>query len=312
MTTPKDLEPVTTAEKIATVPAITLILCTVERTDPLLRLFDSLLAQTNHDFEVVIVDQNQPGTLDPILARFKKELSLVHCYARRGLSCARNIGLAHCRGAIIGFPDDDCWYPPQLVETVVALFASSPDTDVFSGRTLDADGRESLGHFRSVDQHISKRNIWFTGNSNSLFVRATSARRVGGFDETLGIGAATRFQSGEEADLVLRLLASGSKAYYRRNLVVHHDQVLDRSNAAYRRATAYAPGFGRVLRLHYGMEYLVQRLSRTLASAAWAVIQLDFFEAKYKLLWAFGTVTGYFAKTHPQKVQIGSHTAGSP
>lgn len=311
MTRPVDFQHVTFPEKIGTMPAITLVLCTVARTDPLPRMLGSLLAQTNRDFEVVIVDQNPPGELDPILAQFQQELPLVHCYARRGLSRARNAGLTHCRSALVGFPDDDCWYPPHLVEAIVALFASSPGVDVITGRTLDADGRESLGHFHGVDQPISKRNIWFAGNSNSLFARTAAARRAGGFDETLGVGAATRFKSGEEADFVLRLLASGSQGRYHRNLVVHHDQVLDAPDAAYRRTMAYAPGFGRVLRLHhYGLVYLAQRLGRTLARAVLALIQLDFFTAKFKFLWAFGTASGYFDRNAPNKPQIGRPNAG--
>jgi glycosyltransferase involved in cell wall biosynthesis len=279
-------------------PAVSLLLCTVGRTEPLLRVLQSLKQQTFKDFEVVVVDQNPPGVLDPILSQFTPALRIVHCQAPRGLSRARNVGLAQCRGTFLAFPDDDCWYPEDLVARVVALFAASPDVDIHAGRTLDAEGQASLGLFLDQDAPITKQNIWFAGNSNSLFVRTAAARRINGFDEGLGVGAATKFKSGEETDFVLRLLERGAKGRFHHDLFVHHDQVLDDEAAALRRAAAYAPGFGRVLRLHrYGLAYLGQRLARTLARACLAFVQGDLATARYKLVWAKGTASGYFSKT---------------
>jgi glycosyltransferase involved in cell wall biosynthesis len=278
-------------------PALSLLLCTIGRTEPLLRLLHSLVVQTKTNFEIVVVDQNPPGVLEPVLAPFAASLNIVHCHAPPGLSRARNVGLAQCKGEVLAFPDDDCWYPHDLVARVAALFQTWPNIDVHSGRTLDAEGRPSLGLFLAQDAPITKQNVWFAGNSNSLFVGTAAARCVGGFDESLGVGAQTQFKSGEETDFVLRLLAQGSKGRFYHDLFVHHDQVLDDGAIALRRAQAYAPGFGRVLRLHrYGMIYLAQRLARTLARAGLAGLQGDAATAKYKLAWAKGTASGYFSK----------------
>jgi glycosyltransferase involved in cell wall biosynthesis len=278
-------------------PAVSLLLCTVGRTEPLFRMLGSLVMQSFRDFEVVIVDQNPPGLIEPVLAPFAASLNIVHCTAPRGLSRARNVGLAQCRGAVLAFPDDDCWYPADLVARIVALFQAWPDIDVHSGRTLDAEGRDSLGHFLAQDAPITKQNVWSAGNSNSMFVRTSAARHVAGFDESLGVGAATKFQSGEETEFVLRLLARGAKGWFHHDLFVHHDQVLADDAAALRRVRAYAPGFGRVLRLHgYGLTYLGRRLARTLARACLAYVQGDNATAKYKLAWAKGTASGYFSR----------------
>ncbi|MGP0059440.1 MAG: glycosyltransferase family 2 protein [Beijerinckiaceae bacterium] len=278
-------------------PAVSLLLCTVGRTEPLFRMLGSLVTQTFRDFEVVIVDQNPPGLIEPVLAPFAASLNIVRCTAPRGLSRARNVGLVRCRGDVVAFPDDDCWYPADLVARIVALFQAWPDIDIHSGRTLDAEGHESLGLFLAQDAPITKQNVWFAGNSNCLFVRAPAARHVAGFDEGLGVGAATPFKSGEETDFVLRLLARGAKGCFHHDLFVYHDQVLDDAGAALRRAQAYAPGFGRVLRLHnFGLIYLCRRLARTLARACLAYVQGDNAKAKYKLAWAKGTASGYFSR----------------
>jgi hypothetical protein len=95
----------------------------------------------------------------------------------------------------------------------------------------------------------------------------------------------------------LRLLEAGLEAHFHHDLVVHHDQVLDDGPAALRRAEAYAPGFGRVLRLHdYGALYLGMRLARTLARGVIALVQGDLATARYKFVWARGTAVGYFSR----------------
>lgn len=275
-------------------PLVSLLVCTKGRAAQLERLFESLLLQTCPAFEVVLVDQNEPGTLEPIVGRYRDRLGIDHARSAPGLSRARNVGLARCRGDLVAFPDDDCWYPPGLVAEVVRLFAEHPEADAVTGRTLDATGRESLGAFLAADHAVDRRNVWFSGNSNGLFVRRAAARAVGGFDETLGVGAPTPFRSGEETDFLLRLLAQGRRVAFRHGLVVHHDQVAEAGRHA--RAADYARGFGRVLRLHrYGLVYLGFRLARFTASGTRALLRRDTGTARDKALWAIGTVAGYCA-----------------
>ncbi|TGE00815.1 glycosyltransferase family 2 protein [Methylobacterium nonmethylotrophicum] len=276
-------------------PVLSLLVCTKGRSAPLERLFDSLAAQTCRDFEVVLVDQNAPGVLAPVVARYRDRLAIDHVRSAPGLSRARNVGLARCRGDLIAFPDDDCWYPAGLTAEVVRLFSRHPEADAVTGRTLDGAGVESLGAFLAADQPVDRRNVWFAGNSNALFVRRAAARAVGGFDETLGVGAPTPFRSGEETDFLLRLLGQGRGILFRHGLVVHHDQVgLDANR--HRRAADYARGFGRVLRLHrYGLVYLGFRLARFTASGGRALLRRDAGTALDKALWAIGTVAGYCA-----------------
>ncbi|MCC0002575.1 MAG: glycosyltransferase family 2 protein [Methylobacteriaceae bacterium] len=205
-------------------PRLSLLCCTVGRTEKLGRLLDSLIRQTVRDFELVVVDQNAPGVLDPVLALYAQALDIRHVRSEKGLSRARNVGLGHCRAKIVAFPDDDCWYPDALVEKILSMFDVEAQAGVITGRTVDAAGADSLGLFLDADATITKSNVWLSGNSNSLFIRTEIARKIGGFDETLGVGASTPFKSGEETDFLLRALATGARGLYRRDLRVHHDQ----------------------------------------------------------------------------------------
>lgn len=285
-----------TAAHDSSAPALALLCCTVGRTEKLSRLLASLAAQTRTDFELLIVDQNEPGVLDPLLAPWRDRLAIVHLRSARGLSRARNVGLAAVRAPLVAFPDDDCWWPNDLAARVVALFDALPQAGLLTGRTQDGAGADSLGLFLSTDAEISRDNIWRVGNSNSLFVRTGIARRIGGFDERLGVGAATPFKSGEETDFALRALASGAKGFYRRDLIVHHDQAPVAGEAGGARAEGYAQGFGRVLRAHgFGAGYVAVRIVRPLARAALAFATGDLPTARYKALWARGVFRGYCA-----------------
>lgn len=277
-------------------PRLSLLCCTVGRTEKLGRLLDSLVRQTFRDFELIVVDQNAPGVLDPVLAPYAGRLRIDHIRSERGLSRARNVGLARCRAEIVAFPDDDCWYPDDLAGRIVALFDGAPETGVFTGRTVDATGADSLGLFLAADAEVTKSSVWMIGNSNSLFIRTALARAIGGFDETLGVGAPTPFKSGEETDFLLRALATGARGFYRRDLLVHHDQAPVGGAGGVARAQDYARGFGRVLRLHdYSAGYVAMRVARSSARAALALATGDLATARYKALWALGTLKGFIA-----------------
>ena len=128
-----------------------------------------------------------------------------------------------------------------------------------------------------------------------MFVRRLAAKRTAGFDEMLGVGSGTPFQSGEETDFILRVLALGGTADYDPELQVHHEQVAAKEELT--RSQAYSQGFGRVLRKHrYGAPYLSYRLTRSALRSLLAAAMLDGRVARYKMIWAIGTLRGYLAK----------------
>lgn len=277
---------------------LSLVVCTVGRVEVLHRLLTSLSRQTSPAFEVVLVDQNPGDELASVVARYGACLGLRHVRSEPGLSRARNVGIGHAVGAVVGFPDDDCWYAPGTVEAVMAEFDADDRLDVLNGRTVDGDGRESLNTYAMRPTCITKRNIWETHNSNALFFRKAALAATGGFDETLGVGAATRFQSGEEVDLILRAIELGHDVRYKPELSVFHDQVTSVFSAVQLdRSRRYAPGFGRILRKHrYGPAYLAYRLARTSLGCGLALARGDLWKVRYKVAWACGTLSGFMAK----------------
>jgi 2-beta-glucuronyltransferase len=276
---------------------VSLVVCTFgNRKKQLLRLIESLKTQHFNGFEVILVDQNRPGYLDDILQTNCAGIPLKQVRSDRGLSIARNVGMIHASGAIVGFPDDDCWYLPETLAQVASFFRRNPKVDILLGRTVDALGAPSLSPLRKQSGAVNPSNVWISGNSNTLFVRK-EAIPPSGFDEKLGVGAPTRYQSGEETDFILTLMKNRARAVYISDLQVCHDQVEDVGTArVLKRAWIYSLGFGYVLKKHeFGFGYLGYRVGRSIVSAIWAVAGLRPVYGIGRMVWSAGTLVGYIS-----------------
>jgi glycosyltransferase involved in cell wall biosynthesis len=273
-----------------------LVLCTFgDRKKQLIRLIESLEHQQLKTFEVILVDQNSPGYLDEILHTKCAGFALKHVRSGRGLSIARNVGLLNARGEIVGFPDDDCWYFPDTLAQVSSFFGRNPKTDILLGRTVDEFGAPSLSPLRSQSGTVNRSNVWISGNSNTLFVRKAAIVPGGGFDEKLGVGARSRYQSGEETDFILTLMQNGSRAVYISDLKICHDQVSEiGAGRVLKRAWKYSLGFGYVLKKHnFGVAYLTYRFGRSILGGMFGFIALRPIYGLSRMVWGLGTVVGY-------------------
>lgn len=161
------------------------------------------------------------------------------------LSHARNVGMTELSGEIVAFPDDDCWYEPNLLEKIASYFRDNPKIDCICTSVYDPDRRRPYGK-RPVDarRRISFINVVRLGSSVAIFVRRDALELAGAyFDERLGAG--TPIGSGEETELLGRLLSRGCRIDYLGDLQVYHP-VPHYSNADIRKNYRYGVGFGHV------------------------------------------------------------------
>jgi glycosyltransferase involved in cell wall biosynthesis len=231
---------------------LSLVVATLGRTTQVATLLRSLAAQDFTEFEVIIVDQNDDDRLLPFLAGdWPFPLRRVYTPSKRGASRARNAGWRESRGSIILFPDDDCWYPADFLrkglETMDRLNAA-----VLSGRPADETGRTINGRFETKPMKMDRETVWTTAIEWIVFFRRNVLEAVEGFDDDIGIGAATPWQSSEIQDIVIRAIDARFGCWYNPDLVGHHEEmVVGRPDAhLIRKARGYARGMGFVLRQH--------------------------------------------------------------
>lgn len=201
-------------------PEISLVLATVGRTDELNRLFESLAAQTFTDFEVIAVDQNEDDRLLPHLER-ARYLGIVVRHLKHypaNLAAARNAGIEAARGRWIGFPDDDCWYDPRLLERLAARFSCPDRPAAIVVRWVEQDEQPLTAAELTWERSRAFRDV--PVSSITLFCDKALCKKIGGFDSRLGVGQ--WFGAGEETDFVLRALQTGALVTYEPHAEVHH------------------------------------------------------------------------------------------
>lgn len=225
-----------------------LVMATRGRTAEIAAFLDSLLAQGDAQAEVIVVDQNEDDRLAAVLAPYVSRIALTHLRSVvANANHARNLGLRAARGAIVGFPDDDCLYPPGVLARVAAAFDADPTLAVLTGPAASPAGGLGSGRWRESGGPIDAASAWTSVIEFNLWLRRPVALALGGFDE--GMGPGTPLGSAEGNDLVLRAVAAGHVAHYEPGLrVIHPDKRL--TDVATARARLYGRGLGFALRRH--------------------------------------------------------------
>jgi glycosyltransferase involved in cell wall biosynthesis len=271
-----------------------LIMGTLGRRDEVGEFLASLQRQDHRDFELLIVDQNTDERLAPLIEEYRQHFRILRYRSKPGLSRARNVGLRYATGDVIAFPDDDCWYPDGLLSYVARRLQAAPSLDGLTGRFVDGEGR-SEGRWLPCTQLLNRFSVWRGAISFSIFLRRRLVERVGGFDETLGVGAGTPWGAGEETDFMLRGLQTGGRVEFDHDLVLRHPvKTAEYGDAAIERQRRYEAGFGRVIR-HSGFPawYFPWVCFRTLGGSLLALFSGQRDRARFKWHSLLARVSGW-------------------
>jgi GT2 family glycosyltransferase len=268
-------------------PSFDLVVATVGRTDPLGRLLDSLEQQDYPRLRAIVVDQNADERVADVLTG--RSLELVRLRSALGLSRARNAGLREVAADLVGFPDDDCVYPADLLARLAERFADDPGLDGLTGRAEDARGRSSAS-WKPNAAILTPDNLWNRANAATMFLRRGLVERVGAFDERLGLGSGEPWSSGEETDYLVRAVAAGALIEYDPSLVVLHDVREDDAAIGLRDGASV----GYLLRKHrYPARTVGRMLVRPVGGAVLALARRDLPRARYYAASLRGRVRGY-------------------
>src|SRR5436190_1011588 len=95
---------------------------TYNRAPTLPQAIESVLAQKNADFELIVVDDGSTDDTSAVVARFgDARIAYLH-QPNRGVSAARNAGAARAGGRLIVFLDSD----DELLPDTLERFSRSP------------------------------------------------------------------------------------------------------------------------------------------------------------------------------------------
>ena len=144
---------------------------------------DSVLAQTRHDFEIVIIND---GSTDPatnaLLADYRKPYTRVVRTENRGLAAARNLGITLSRGDYLCALDADDRLAPTYFEKAARLLDDDPSL-TFVSSWLETFGDEVW--VWKQDRCDLATLLGECTVSTAALVRAAALRTVGGYDERM-------------------------------------------------------------------------------------------------------------------------------
>ncbi|MFN7141299.1 MAG: glycosyltransferase family 2 protein [Limisphaerales bacterium] len=169
----------------------------------------SVLSQTYQSIEVLVVDDGSTDRTPSIVEEMAEQDPRIKLFRQKnqGVAAARNLAIAHAKGAYIAPVDaDDIWYPTKI-EKQVQRMEEYPEAGCAytwsvsineKGKLLDAGSQWDLEG--KVYEPLVLRN--FVGNASVPLFRTSALGQVGGYNEKLRVLNA---QGCEDWEICLRV-----------------------------------------------------------------------------------------------------------
>jgi glycosyltransferase involved in cell wall biosynthesis len=210
---------------------VSIILPTI-RTGSVSQAIDAVLAQTDPNWELVVVPQGDDADLIALLEDYAmrdSRVTYVHT-DRKNLSHARNVGIAAAKGEVLAFTDDDCEVAPDWVAVMREIFERHPDIGYIGGEVVAPPSTQPWRISTCPAAHVidatfipsrdgtAPEGFYMIGAN--ICVRRSVADAVGPFDDVLGAGA--YFACCEDQDFGFRAAGLDVGFLTSKRLVVNH------------------------------------------------------------------------------------------
>ncbi len=181
-------------------PLVSIVMPLWNRATVVRAAVESVQGQSHRDWELIVVDDGSTDDSLAVLtgvAAFDERIVVVEG-EHRGVSAARNRGLARARGRYVAFLDTDNQWRPDYLQVMLTELEAHPDWGMaHAALRASKDGDEYFRAFEGNHQHLLVANHV---DLNVLVVRRELVEAVGGFDESL--------RRGVDYDLILKLAST--------------------------------------------------------------------------------------------------------
>ncbi|SKB61480.1 Glycosyltransferase, GT2 family [Soonwooa buanensis] len=208
--------------------SISIIIAIYNRRDELFELLNSLLRQTDKDFEIIVVDDGSKIDLSPTIKLFENQLDIhFDQKTNSGPGLTRNYGAKRAKNDWLVFVDSDVIVEENYIENIKKDLIEIP-CDAFGGADKAHKGFNIMqkaisysmtsvfttGGIRGNKKAVSK----FQPRSFNMGVNKEVFLKVGGFSE---------MRIGEDPDLSMTLWENGYTTAFFDNIGVYHKRRTD-------------------------------------------------------------------------------------
>lgn len=166
------------------------------------RTLDSLLNQTNSDFEYIVVDgdstDNTINIIEEYMPRFNGQMKYIS-EKDDGIYDAMNKGISLSTGDYIALLNSDDWYEKHTIEVVKDAIKNDNDIDIYYGYIrLIKNGKEYM---------VRRNNYEFIMEGTGMiqhptcFIKKEAYDQIGTYDTSYKVCA--------DQDLMIRMITSG-------------------------------------------------------------------------------------------------------
>jgi glycosyltransferase involved in cell wall biosynthesis len=237
-------------------PAVTVVLPTFRRPDPLGRAMRSLAAQQDPgvEWELIVVDNDEAPGVEAAVHALAADIPaavMVLRESRRGAAYARNAGIDAAKGEVVAFIDDDVVAAPSWLGALTAPIvdgrsegAGGPvelDPSVGLPPWVSKDWRGCLSEYSRGSEERELPAGDFVLTASAAF-RTDLLRETGGFDPILGPAQRVPIFFNEDVDLCRRFSARGGRIRYVPAAAVTHEVPPERLRPGYFVKRTYAQG----------------------------------------------------------------------
>ncbi|MCU0329763.1 MAG: glycosyltransferase family 2 protein [Candidatus Kapabacteria bacterium] len=194
-------------------PFFSVIMCTFNRAALLPRALDSLIAQTERDWELIVVDDG--STDDTVSVVQKYAAGGLPCrliwHTNRGTGMSRNIGIMASSGLFVTFLDSDDAYAPDHLQSRKQILLEYPSIEFIHG------GVTVIGEPTVADRHDPSRTIPISECvvGGTFVIRRDTVFQLGGFDAVRYADDALLYERAYSKGISIARTDHPSYIYYR-------------------------------------------------------------------------------------------------